>query len=106
MDSKQIYLKVVGNKLSYDEALRIVGYIEKTQSLLGYNLKLNTEQFLNKSLDLSLTEEDAEDIANALEVLNRGYENYLQKLNSRPPKTRSYEGDEEYRPRHKKKGHR
>lgn len=111
MDLKQIYGKVVNNQLSYDEALRIVGYIEKVSQLLGLRHNFDTEKLLNKSLDLSFTEEDANELHEVLTFVTTRHEDYQARVDEKHSRNhqRNHSYDEadmsdEYRPR-KKKGH-
>ena len=108
MDCNQICGKVSSNQLSYDEALRVVGYVEKVTNLLGIKLVFNTENFLNKCLDLKFTPEDAEELRQVLSHLQTRHQAYQQQVEykNQARQQYSYSEHEEYRPRRKKGHHR
>jgi hypothetical protein len=108
MDLKAVCNKVATNQLTYDEALRVSSYIEKVSNLLNIQVNFNFENFLNKSLDLNLTPEDALNLEKVLTYMIKKHEEYQNKMDTKNQKFRQYEDfqEEDFRPRRKKNKYR
>ena len=77
MDIQNLYIKLVNNRVNYDEALRFTGYLERLERLLNYPIS-SKQKLLDAVLELQVSKEMAEEAVAYFNQLEQAYDEYLK----------------------------